>query len=97
MILHDCVFHFEMYLYELFDIVMNTKRSSYIFGVTKLLFVFPGSAYLLTSFQFHTLCTILLFIVIQSTAVLVYASDFTFLNFYMILALLFGNGNSIHI
>ena len=33
---NDCVFHFEMYLYELFDIFMNIKRSFYIFGVTKL-------------------------------------------------------------
>ena len=23
MILHDCVFHFEMYLYDLFDIVIS--------------------------------------------------------------------------
>ena len=74
---------------------MNFKRSFYTLGVTKLIFVFPGSAYLLISFQFHTLCTILLFIVIQSTDFM--RQILHFLILYMILALLFGNGNSIHI
>ena len=44
---------------------MNIKRSFCIFGVT-------GSDYLWISFQFHTLCTILLLIVIQNTAVLAF-------------------------